>query len=547
MAHQRSASNPLLAILVPAASWLSGCLGVFEKPHSQLSSSTNAAAQAEAPVCTGADLTLRQLSRSELNGSLQLIAGDTTQAALSMRESISEGFFYNNRAQQFLNNARVSDLENTVIGPVVDALIVRESALPVDQRKVLNCDLSQASCTTQVITQFGRVAWRRSLTASEVSELVALANGADATKPVEGLRWALRALLLSPDFLFHIESGAPQDTLDGPTLATRLSLALWGTVPDLPLLDAAAAGALATDDGYEGQVARLLADPRLVDHYLTDISGNWLATNGADPPVLSGSKYTLYTAAAPSMAKETAAFLRYVLDTNAPLQDLLTANYTFVDPPLAKFYGVGDVSGSDMQKVILPNERSGLLSQGLIMAKAAGPRNPIFRGVWVFKRLMCRVLVRPDNVPPIVDPPNPNQSQNPSATLAEHRSIAQCSGCHSQIDPVGLTLEQLDNGTNLQTTYDDGTPVEDTQTLFNGKTVTGVRGLAESLNTQGEFDDCAIQQISAYAFGSGPTTLSKKALAVTKESWAQTDKGLKDVLAAVVRAQSFKTVCGAIQ
>jgi hypothetical protein len=499
------------------------------------------------PICDGQDYTLRQLTRTEMNATFNLLAADTSSAALVLGESNTSGYFFNDRAQQYWNDTRVSDLESLVVGPVVDALITREQALPQAQRKVLTCDTAQASCITQIITTFGRLAWRRTLTSDEVGDLVTLASTADPSSPLEGLRWALKGMLLSPDFMFVSEAGAPQAPLDANALATRLSLALWGTTPDATLLDAAESGTLATPAGFQAQADRLLADARSADQFLTNIGGNWLAVNTSQAPVLTGAADTTYSAARGSMAGETSAFVRNLMASNAPLSDIVTADYSFVDGPLAQFYGVSGITGSTLKKAQLPAERSGLLTQPLIMALTTGPKNPIFRGVWVFERLACRVFTRPANVPDLPPASSGGTPQTVTQILKQHVSSPACASCHDLIDPVGLTLEQLDDATDIQTTYADGSPVEDTQTIFTGATVTGARGLGESLAAGDDFPKCAVKQLSAYAYGVGTYALNTTQLSATHDTWSGTSKGVRDLLETIVKAPAFQTVCGAQQ
>jgi hypothetical protein len=280
---------------------------------------------------------------------------------------------------------------------------------------------------------------------------------------------------------------------------------------------------------------------------LRNIGGNWLAVNTSHAPALAGTKYALYTAASGSMLKETSAFVRNLMAANAQLDDVLTANYSFVDQPLANFYGISGITGSTLQKATLPAERSGILTQGLVMALTTGPKNPIFRGVWVFERLMCRVFTRPANVPDLPPPPDGGTSPTVSQILAQHLSTPQCASCHNIIDPVGLTLEQLDDATDIQSVYDDGTPVQDTQTLFNGATVTGARGLGESLAAGGDFSACAAKQLGAYAYGVSTNALSTERLSTVQSTWAGTSKGVRDLMETIVKSPDFQTVCGAQQ
>jgi hypothetical protein len=113
------------------------------------------------------------------------------------------------------------------------------------------------------------------------------------------------------------------------------------------------------------------------------------------------------------------------------------------------------------------------------------------------------------------------------------------------IDPVGLALEQLDDATNIQSTYADGTPVEDTQTLFNGVTVTGARGLGQSLAAGTDFSTCAAMQLAAYAYGVSTNALGSTSLSTIQSKWAGTSHGVRNLMESVVKAPDFQTVCGA--
>jgi hypothetical protein len=154
---------------------------------------------------------------------------------------------------------------------------------------------------------------------------------------------------------------------------------------------------------------------------------------------------------------------------------------------------------------------------------------------------------RPANVPDLPSTSSGGMPQTVAQVLEQHVSSATCASCHNLIDPVGLTLEQLDDATNIQSTYADGTPVEDTQTIFTGATVTGARGLGESLAKGEEFPACAMKQLSAYAYGVSTGALDPNRLSATQSTWSGTSKGVRDMLATIVKAPAFQTVCGARQ
>jgi Protein of unknown function (DUF1592)/Protein of unknown function (DUF1588)/Protein of unknown function (DUF1595) len=495
-------------------------------------------------VCTGADSTLRRLTNSELNSTFSDLASETMPLADAVSESTKlNEFFFNDRDFQTLNNTRVSDYEQQVITPMVNGLIQRESNTAQAQRKVIKCDAAQAACVRQVLTDFGRRAWRRPLTSAEIDGLQALDTATGGG--MEGLGWALKAVFLSPEFLFVEESGSPDATLEPYALATRLSLFLWGTTPDAKLLDAAGSGSLANASGYATEVQRLLSDDKAANHWLSNVGGNWLGVNTSSAPSLTGSDFALYVAARPSMAPETKAFVKNLFAANAPVGDIVAADYSFVNKSLGDYYGVAG-NGTGLVKQTLPSGRSGLLTQAHIIGRTGGNATPILRGSWVAKRLMCAQLTLPANfvIPPINE--TPGQMRTVKEIIAEHRANPRCAGCHNVIDPIGLALEELDEGANFRTVYKDGRPVESTTTLPGGEIITGPRGLGNALRDGQDFRKCASRQVNAFAYGVSPWFIAPDQVEATLTA-AQAGKptaGVKDLIEAVATSASFKTTCG---
>jgi Protein of unknown function (DUF1592)/Protein of unknown function (DUF1588)/Protein of unknown function (DUF1595)/Protein of unknown function (DUF1585) len=499
----------------------------------------------ETRQCTGDDRVLKRLTNSELNAVFAELLGDNKNLAdeIGQATALSE-FFHNDRDFQALNNARVTQLEEQVIGPLIDAWLNTEKAQVAGQRRVIRCDAVQPSCVRQVLTDFGQRAWRRPLLESELAALDALAK--ETGGGFEGLGAAIKGLLLAPDFLFTIEAGEPQAKLDAYALASRLSFFLSGTGPDNALLQAAADGSLSTPMGYQAQVDRLLGGARAADHWLKNIAGNWLSVNDSSAPILEGDRYQAYQSARPSMLKETEAFVKHLFTANAPLSDIVAADYSFLDKPLGNFYGV---AGSDtLTKTQLPLKRaSGILSQAHLIGRTAGHANPILRGSFVAKRLACQSLTIPADfvIPPL---PEPAAGENKSVRdILEAHTKPACVGCHRIIDPIGLALEELDEGAQPRSTYPDGHPVDATTTMYTGEKVTGVRGLGDSLKNGADFTNCAITQISAYAYGVSPKRVASDAVTATRAAWQSKSLGVKDLLATVAKSESFQTVCGAQQ
>jgi hypothetical protein len=265
----------------------------------------------------------------------------------------------------------------------------------------------------------------------------------------EALKAALVSVLASPRFLYRAEPGSDEQrrVLSGPELATRLSYLLWGAPPDASLRAVAASGKLLEPGELAAHTDRLLKDPRSED-FVTAFVSQWLLLDRLDffqfnqklfPKFDDGIK-----AAARAEVTETFAHL---LATDAPLSDLLKADYAVINGLLAQYYGVEGVQGDHFRKMPLPagSPRGGLLGMAAILAMGGnGERtNPVERGAWVLRKLLN-------------DPPPPAPANVPEITrlagkllttrerLQAHQEDPQCASCHRKIDPLGFGLENFD-------------------------------------------------------------------------------------------------------
>src|SRR5690348_2551909 len=99
---------------------------------------------------------------------------------------------------------------------------------------------ADVKCRDAFVRSFGLRAFRRPLRDAEFKRYAgAFSTSATASgKFLEGARTVVEAMLQSPNFLFHLESGPGGKSADYD-LASRLSYFLWDTMPDPVLLDAA--------------------------------------------------------------------------------------------------------------------------------------------------------------------------------------------------------------------------------------------------------------------------------------------------------------------
>ena len=306
-----------------------------------------------------------------------------------------------------------------------------------------------------VLTPFLRRAYRRPPTKVELDRFVAQvararAEGADFETAI---RATLQAVLITPSFLLRVEDHRPEETrayeVNSWDLASRLSYFLWASMPDDELLGLAESGQLSNPEQLGQQVERMLADAK-AETLGTVFTAQWLGSQHLgtrvrlDPIDNPWCTETLMTA----MRRETAMFFNSLVKENRPVTDLIAADYTFLNQELAKLYNIKGVEGDQMRRVsVNPDRRGGIFGQGSLLAVTSFPgrTSPVVRGKWILDSVL--------GTPP--PPPPPNVSELPEEIeenrrlsfrekLELHREKPNCYACHSQMDPLGFSLEQYD-------------------------------------------------------------------------------------------------------
>lgn len=309
------------------------------------------------------------------------------------------------------------------------------------------------SAVQQLIAGFARRAWRRPPTEEEVTRLQQLfaASLPRLSSVLESVRQPLKAVLVSPHFLFVVET-EPDETgvlpLTGHQLATRLALFLWSSVPDEELLAAADAGVLADDRQYRQQIRRMLADSKSAG--LGENFGlQWLGLRNFGGVVPDAKVYPQYSELlAGDLREEAVQFVSGVFRENRPLTDLLAADYVVVNGRLAQHYGVSLPADADWQRVVVADgRRGGAATLGAVLTAASYPRrtSPVLRGRWILDELLgTPVPPPPPGVPPLDQSVAESGSQTLRQRLELHRQKPECASCHDRMDPLGFGLENFD-------------------------------------------------------------------------------------------------------
>ena len=414
--------------------------------------------------------------------------------------------------------------------------------------RIMVCEEETDACARQILEAFTLRAWRRPASAAELDRLMSFTTLASAQGDSweQGVRLSLQSVLVSPHFLYRVEIDPdPASTEPHPLtdfeLASRLSYFLWSSMPDDELLGLAQAGMLQDADVLRAQAERMLMDPR-AEALIDNFAGQWLFARKVDDHVPDYEVYPSYDAElGESMKRELELFFRDFLYEDIPVDEMLTADFTYVDARLAAHYGV-TASGADFTRVTLPPERrAGLLGKGaiLMVTSHATRTSPVKRGVWVLEQLLCAA---PPPPPPGVE--GLEDQELTAGTLRErmemHRRDPVCASCHQLMDPIGLGLETFD-GIGAYRTEDAGEPIDSSGTLPDGASFSGAVELSTILAEDPRFSRCVAKQMMTYALGRGMEHTADEAwIDEITRSYTAGGAHLRALILSIVESEPFR-------
>jgi hypothetical protein len=358
----------------------------------------------------------------------------------------------------------------------------------------------------EAVIEFAGRAWRRPLTGSQQQDLRDIYQRLRAGEigHEEAIQLLLARVLTAPAFLYKLEEPPPGEKpspVSDWDLAARLSYFLWSSLPDDELRHAAGRGRLSDDDVLLHQTRRMLGDARtrrLAIHFACQ----WLHVRDFDQLVEKNEQlYPEFEHLRGAMYEETVRFFEDLFRNDGSILDILGADHTFLNAPLAHHYGLeGDVA-EEWQRVegIRSRGRGGILGMATVLASQSGASrtSPILRGTWVSETLLGERLPRPPaGVPTLPDAVPENLTARQLIEL--HSSAPGCATCHRKIDPYGFALEQFDTlGRSRSEAADTRT------TLIDGKQIEGLTGLRDYLlnDRREDFVRQFCRKLLGYALG----------------------------------------------
>ncbi len=409
----------------------------------------------------------------------------------------------------------------------------------------------ETACAKQILSTLMRRAYRRPVTDADLQVPMKFYTNARADGGFEnGIEMALRAVLVSPEFLFRVEqdpagiAGKTAYHVTDLELASRLSFFLWSSIPDDELLDLAIRGKLRTPAVLEQQVRRMLADSRS-RALVTNFAEQWLylrnlASTNPDMRVFPDFDDNLRQ----SFLQETELFFESVMREDRNVLDLLSANYSFINQRLAKHYGIPNIYGSRFRRITFDDGmRGGLLRQGSILTVTsyATRTSPVIRGKWILSNILG---VPPPSPPPFVPSLKENHSGGKSLSMreriAEHRENPACSGCHKLMDPVGFSFENYD-AVGRWRTIEDNKPIDASGGLPDGSEFRGVTGLQRALLNHPEaFVTTFTEKLLTYALGRGVEYNDAPAIRKIVRDASAKDFRFSSVILGIVNSTPFE-------
>ncbi|MEM6294877.1 MAG: DUF1592 domain-containing protein [Myxococcota bacterium] len=428
----------------------------------------------------------------------------------------------------------------------------------------LGCQPSTATdaCAQTWLLELCARAWSRPVTADDpvFAALLSAAEDGEARLGTarDGLRWAVTALLQSPEFLYVYPVGRADDPtqMDDFSVARQLALTFRDSIPDAELLDLAADGALSDPNVRAAQIDRLIAqmvaDPehRGAAHRFFDEwwSMNVVESTGKDPDAYPEFTDELRVA----MKREVELWIAdLVFEQRGDFRSIVNSNKAFVNAQLAALYGLEGEFGPEFVAVDLPQDspRIGLLTTGAFLSVMAHPSltSPAARGKFISERLLCVEIPPPPGDVDTTIPP-PTKPETKRERFSRHNTDPVCAGCHTLMDPSGMALETFDaigRHRLTETVYFEGQDHEltiDPAGSLLGQDFADSKAMGAILADSPNFSTCITRQMMRHTFGREIEGAEEDVIDTVAAEFADANYDFLSLMRAVALHPNFTTI-----
>ena len=413
----------------------------------------------------------------------------------------------------------------------------------------------ELSCAESILSRLAREAYRRPLTAEDLTDLMSFYEDGRERGDFElGIRRALQWILSSSSFIFRLER-QPEGLARGETyavndedLASRLSFFLWGVGPDGELLELAEKGELNDRGVLEEQVIRMLADPRS-ESLATRFAPQWLRLDDLALKRPLPEAFPDFTrVVSESMRRETELLFDHLVREDRSFFELFTADYTFVNEPLAHHYGIPS-PGSDNEFVKVPisdPNKFGIIGQGSVLTVTSFDErtSPVVRGKWVMEVIL--------GSPPPPPPPNvPVLEATSSASegrilttrerLEIHQASPTCNACHQFMDPIGNAMDNFDGVGRWRDRDENGVSLNTESKFYDGTVISSPVELREVILQRPEqVVRNFVNNLFGYAIGRRTGYLDQPTVRGIERDAKANDYRMSSFIVGVVQSDAFR-------
>ncbi|MFN3192511.1 MAG: DUF1592 domain-containing protein [Aureliella sp.] len=429
-----------------------------------------------------------------------------------------------------------------------------------DNGSVLSDRSTQEENAKQIFTRLTERAFRRGTSNEDVEKPMAFYRSArDEGLDFEaGIERGLASILVSPNFLFRIESRQTDVNSDAPValsvrklsdseLASRLSFFIWSSVPDEQLLKLAEQNELHRPEVLRAQVQRMLRDDRasnLVDNF----AAQWLYLKNLDAFTPDARLFPDFDDnLRQAFRRETELLFAEIVREDRSVLDLIRSDHTYLNERLAKHYKIPNIYGSHFRRVDLKEpqskrRRGGILRHASILTVTSYPTrtSPVIRGNWILENLLGTPAPPPPANVPALEDNSVDASLPIRERLAAHRDNAACAGCHRLIDPVGFSLENFD-AIGRWRDMEGSVQVDASGGMPDGSTFLGVEGLERALLRQPEMlVSTIVEKLMTFGIGRGIEPRDGATVRKIVRAASQEDHRFSSIVIGIVNSYAFQ-------
>lgn len=511
--------------------------------------------QTREPASTGGPTTMRRMNEAQYKRSIEQIFGADIAVPGRFEPSVrEEGLLAVGDSKVVVTPAGFE--QHAIRSREVSAAVLAE-----DRRKTaVQCKPKAANafdepCAQQFLGKYGRLLFRRPLSAKEMDSVLDVTRAATEQSGdfYKGLESGLARLLVSPSFIFRIETTEPDSNglkLDAYSLASRISFLLWDAPPDEELLDAAESGGLRKASELERQVDRMMASPRFeqgVRAFFSDMFAYDLFSGLSKDNAL----FPLFSPQLRDDAEEQSlrTIVDHLLAKKGDYRDLFTTKNTFVSRSLGALYGIPvdseAVDGWMPHAFAADDPRAGLLTlPAFLMLDPSheGRSSPTIRGKTVRELFLCQTVPAPPgdvNFDVVQDINNPNH-KTARDRLVAHSTNPTCAGCHAVMDPIGLAMENYD-AVGVFRTHENGVEIDASGTL-EGKSYRGLIELQKVMAESRAVPACLVKRVYEYGVGRQTARGEREWLTKLTDRFGRDGYEFPALIRRIATSKAFQTV-----